>query len=68
MEHTNTTVEPIDPWLSAVEAASLVGISKNTFRRGVAVGRFPKPIRLGGLVRWPRSEILQALEALKTNR
>lgn len=68
MHNTNTTIEPVDPWLSAVEAATLVGISKNTFRRGVAVGRFPKPIRLGGLVRWPRSEILDALEALKANR
>lgn len=57
-----------DPWLSDAEAAALVGISKSTFRRGVIDGRFPKPVRLGGLVRWPQSEIFQALEALKAKR
>jgi excisionase family DNA binding protein len=57
-----------DPWLSDVEAAALVGISKSTFRRGVIDGRFPKPVRLGGLVRWPQSEIFRALEDLKAKR
>lgn len=57
-----------DPWLSDAEAAALVGVSKSTFRRGVTDGRFPKPVRLGGLVRWPQSEIFQALEALKAKR
>lgn len=57
-----------DPWLSVAEAAELVGVSKSTFRRGVTDGRFPKPVRLGGLVRWPQSEIFQALEDLKAKR
>lgn len=57
-----------DPWLSDAEAAALVGISRSTFRRGVTAGRFPKPVRLGGFVRWPQSEIFQALEDLKAQR
>lgn len=68
MNQAIVNVSHPDPWLSDVEAAALVGISKSTFRRGVIDGRFPKPVRLGGLVRWPQSEIFQALETLKASR
>lgn len=57
-----------DPWLTAQESADLVGISLPTFWRRVGDKTFPRPVKLGNLSRWPRSEILDALERLKAAR
>lgn len=68
MNKTSTTLDVIDPWLTVSEAAALIGIGKSTFRRGVSQGRFPLPVKVGGLTRWPRSELIGALEELKSRR
>lgn len=58
----------VDPLLSVNDAAPLVGVSLSTFFRRVADGTFPKPVKLGQLRRWPRSELLAAIERLKAER
>lgn len=57
-----------DPLLIAKEAAGLLGISVPTFWRRVADGTVPKPLKLGALSRWPRSEILHVIERAKAVR
>jgi len=60
--------EQVDPLLTVREAASLLGISIPTFWRRVADGTISKPIKLGGLSRWPQSEILAVIDRAKATR
>ena len=64
----NMKAAPVDPLLTAREAAPLLGVSVPTFWRRVADGTIPKPIKLGALSRWPQSEILQVIENAKAAR
>ena len=57
-----------DPLLIAREGASILQISVPTFWRRVADGTIPKPVKLGGLSRWPKSEILDVIEKAKAAR
>jgi predicted DNA-binding transcriptional regulator AlpA len=50
------------------DAADLLGCSKATFWRRVADGTIPKPVKIGGLSRWPQSEIVAVIEAAKARR
>ncbi|MDX0911862.1 helix-turn-helix transcriptional regulator [Sinorhizobium medicae] len=58
----------IDPLLTARESASVLRISIPTFWRRVADGTVPRPVKLGGLSRWPRSEINAVIERAKSSR
>lgn len=58
----------LDPLLTARESAGVLQISVPTFWRRVADKTVPKPIKLGGLSRWPRSEILAVIERAKAAR
>lgn len=49
--------------LSAAEAADMAGAAKRTWWRYVSSGRAPAPVRLGGLVRWRRSELVEWIAA-----
>ncbi|MFC3613348.1 helix-turn-helix transcriptional regulator [Lutimaribacter marinistellae] len=68
------TTEPIsprfdvDPLLTVKEAAVILSISVPSFWRRVADGSVPKPIKLGGSSRWPRSEILAVIADAKARR
>lgn len=64
-EFTRTRV---DLMLTDKEAAALLGVAVSTFRRYVAQGLVPPPIKLGGTSRWPQSEILAVIEAAKEAR
>lgn len=44
--------------LDATSAARLIGISRSHFYQLAKRGKIPPPIRLGGSVRWLRSELL----------
>lgn len=70
--HPPDRFEPVhaaaDPLLTAREAAPLLGMSLPTFWRRVADGTIPKPLKLGVLSRWPKSEILAVIEAAKAAR
>ena len=49
------------------EVCELLGISKSTLWRWVAVKRFPAPVRIGPrAVRWRQSEILAWMSSLPT--
>lgn len=58
----------VDPLLTAKESASELGISTPTFWRWVANGTLRKPVKLGGLSRWPRSELIEFIEKAKSQR
>lgn len=68
MQAAAKSFQTIDPLLNAPTAAALVPMSVTSFYRRVADGTFPRPVKLGGLSRWPKSEILAAIEALKGKR
>lgn len=58
----------IDPLLKAREVADFLQVSIPTLYRRVADGTLPKPVKLGSLSRWPRSEILAAIDAAGERR
>lgn len=45
--------------ISARELAEMLGVSLRQVWRLNSAGRLPKPVRLGGSVRWDRDEILR---------
>jgi len=57
-----------DPLLKVGEGAAELGISVPSFWRRVADGTIGKPVKLGALSRWPRSEILAVIERAKAVR
>ena len=65
---TPTVCQTPDPLLIAREGAAILQISVPTFWRRVADGTIPKPVKLGGLSRWPKSEILGVIETAKAAR
>ncbi len=58
----------IDPLIAGREAAVILGVSYPTFLRRVSDGTVPKPLKLGALSRWPKSEIFAVIEAAKARR
>lgn len=58
----------VDPLLTVREAAALLQVSVPTFWRRVADRTVPRPVKLGGLSRWPRSEILAVIDRAKAAR
>lgn len=61
-------MEITDPLLTAPECASRLSVSLPTFWRRVADNTVPKPLKIGGLSRWPRSDIDNVVESLKAAR
>ena len=57
-----------DPLLTAREGAKELGCSEPTFWRWVANRTLPKPVKLGGMSRWPRSELSAVIERAKAQR
>lgn len=62
------TQSTIDTLIRDTDAAALLGCSKATFWRRVADGTIPAPVRIGGMTRWPRSEIVAVIEQAKARR
>ena len=60
--------ESRDPLLTDKDAAKILGASVPTIWRWVREGIVPKPVKLGRLSRWPRSEILGVIERAKAAR
>ncbi|WP_084697260.1 helix-turn-helix domain-containing protein [Paracoccus sp. S4493] len=60
--------EHADPLLTDKEGCAILGIAKPTWWRWVRDGIIPKPVKLGSLSRWPRSEILAVIENAKAAR
>ncbi len=55
--------EHIRELLSAAEAAEVAGVAKRSWWRYVSSGKAPAPVRLGGAVRWRRSELAEWIQA-----
>jgi len=55
-------------YLSIKELAAHIQASKSTIWNGVRKGIFPKPIKIGGLTRWRRSEVEERLSELALHR
>ena len=57
-----------DPLIRDGDAAGMLGCSKATFWRRVADGTIPRPVKIGGMSRWPKSEIDAVIERAKAER
>lgn len=59
------TIDPeyLRELLTAAEAAEVAGVAKRSWWRYVSSGRAPAPVRLGGAVRWRRSELAEWITA-----
>lgn len=55
----------VDPLLRANEVCDLLSISVTSLYRRMADGTLPKPVKLGGLSRWSRADILRAIDAAR---
>jgi len=56
-------LEHLRELLTAAEAAEVAGVAKRSWWRYVSSGRAPAPVRLGGAVRWRRSELAEWIQA-----
>lgn len=57
------TPESLRELLSAAEAAEMAGVARRSWWRYVSSGKAPAPVRLGGAVRWRRSELSEWIAA-----
>lgn len=57
-----------DKLIRDTDASQMLGCSKATFWRRVADGTIPKPVKIGGMSRWPLSEIAQVINQAKAQR
>ncbi len=48
--------------IAVTELAELLGVSVRTAWRKESTGHLPAPVRIGGLVRWRRAEIMQWID------
>ena len=66
-DDTAEAVKPLagDPaaLLSAEAAAAWLSMSRATFWRRVKDGTFPAPLKIGGITRWRREELLEAISS-----
>lgn len=67
-QSTDTAFDHDDPLLRDVEACEILGISKPTFWRWVRAGTLPKPLKLGSLSRWPRSDMTKFIQRAASQR
>jgi prophage regulatory protein len=56
-------LEHLRELLTAAEAAEVAGVAKRSWWRYVSSGKAPAPVRLGGSVRWRRSELAEWIAA-----
>lgn len=56
-------LEHLRELLTAAEAAEVAGVAKRSWWRYVSSGKAPTPVRLGGAVRWRRSELAEWIAA-----
>ena len=63
LDSTKSAPEVIAELTDVASVAKLCGCSARTIRRLADAGRMPKPIKLSGLVRWRRAEVLDWISA-----
>lgn len=57
-----------DRLISVKDTARALGCSVATVWRRVADGTISKPVKIGGMTRWPESEITALIESAKAER
>ena len=57
-----------DRLISVKDTARALGCSVATVWRRVADGTISKPVKIGGMTRWPESEITALIESVKAER
>lgn len=55
--------ETVAELLEAVFVAELCGCSVRTVRRLADSGRMPRPVKLGSLIRWRRTDVMDWIES-----
>lgn len=58
----------LDDLIRDGEVCKIIGCSKSSFWRRVADGTFPRPVKIGGLSRWLKSDIVNAIERANERR
>lgn len=58
----------IDPLIRDKDASAMMGCSVSTFWRRVGDGTIRPPVKIGGMSRWPQSEIQAVIDDAKQNR
>ncbi|PWE31289.1 DNA-binding protein [Maritimibacter sp. 55A14] len=58
----------VDPLIRDAEGAAMLGCSKATWWRRVADGTLPPPLKIGGMSRWKRSDVLAVIERAANER
>lgn len=58
----------LDDLIRDSEACKIIGCSKSSFWRRVADGTFPRPVKIGGLSRWLKADIVNAIELASERR
>lgn len=58
----------LDDLIRDSEACKIIGCSKSSFWRRVADGTFPRPVKIGGLSRWLKADILNVIEQASERR
>ncbi|SLN23377.1 hypothetical protein ROJ8625_00939 [Roseivivax jejudonensis] len=61
-------MQQIDQLIRDREAAAMLGASVSTFWRRVQDGTISRLLKIGGMSRWKRSEILAVIDAAAANR
>jgi predicted DNA-binding transcriptional regulator AlpA len=54
--------------LSAQETATMLGMSVATVWRRTNDGTLPQPVRIGGVTRWVRDELVEVISAAQAKR
>ena len=54
--------------LSAQETATMLGMSVATVWRRTNDGTLPQPVRIGGVTRWVRDELIEVISAAQAKR
>jgi predicted DNA-binding transcriptional regulator AlpA len=58
----------IDPLICDKDGAAMLGCSVSSFWRRVREGVIPRPVKIGGMSRWPKSEIQSVIDKAKLER
>lgn len=59
---------PTDPLFSDRDAAAMLGCGRSTLWRWAAEGVLPKPIKIGGMSRWRKSDIEAVIAKAEAQR
>lgn len=65
---SNKCHQVFDPLIKDAEGAKMLGCSKATWWRRVADGTLPRPIKIGGMSRWKRSDVINLIESASVER